>query len=132
MNSSDSIPSGTIPQYIAQGHVERVTITIDTQDQVERSGPRTMMPPRPVFEGVTPETPKLWGTRGDLEPMMTNEEKVVRFFLQPVKIIPEGDIPKENLAKHFGWELENVQQRVSSAFEICDDRLMLSDLFVQS
>lgn len=68
-----------------------------------------MTPPRPVLWGVSPETPNLWGRRGDLEPVTTNEEEVVGALLQPAKVIIEGDIPVKDIAEYFGWELGNVQ-----------------------
>jgi len=61
---------------------------------------------------------------------MANEQEVVRLFLQPVKVVLQGDVPTEYLAKDFRWELENAQQRVPSAFELDKDLLVLSDLLV--
>jgi hypothetical protein len=133
MNLSDSIPGGTILNHIEQGGVEAAIGPIMAiQYQVEWSGPRTAIPSRPVLEGVAPETPKLWGARGDLGPVMANEEEVMGSLLQPAKFTLEGDIPTENIAKYFGWELGNVQQRVPSAFELDQGPLMLSDLFIQN
>ena len=56
----------------------------------------------------------------------------MRPLLQPVKVVFEGDVPTEDIAEHFGWELGNVQQRVSSTFEFDQDPLVLSDLLVQN
>ena len=70
----------------------------------------------PVFAGVSSETPKFWSARGDLEPAMANEQEVARPLLQPAKFVFEDDVPTENIPKYFGEKLENVQQRVPSAF----------------
>ena len=86
----------------------------------------------PVFEGVAPETPKLWIARGDFEPVMKNEQEVVRSRLQPAEITFEDDVPTENISKYFGGKLENVQQRVPSAFELGQVPFLLSDPLVQS
>lgn len=52
-------------------------VAMVTQHQVEQSGLRTMAPSSPVYQSVSPETPKFWSARSDLEPMMTDEEEVV-------------------------------------------------------
>jgi len=131
MDPSDGIPGGTILEFVVQGGIRMVTVKrMTTQYQVEGSGSGMRIPPRPVLEVVTPEAPKLRSTRGDLEPVMANEQEVVGFFLQPVKVVLQGDVPTEYLAKDFGGELENVQQRVPSAFELDKDLLVLSNLLV--
>jgi len=89
------------------------------------------MPSGPVLRSISPETPKLWGGRGDCEPVVANEEEVVRLFLEPIEITLGGDVPLEDTAEHFGWEFRNVQQRVSGAFEPRDSRLVLPDLLIQ-
>ena len=63
---------------------------------------------------------------------MANKQEVVRSFFQLAKVVLEGDVPPEDIAEYFGWELVDVQQRVPSAFEFDYDLLMLLDLFLQS
>ena len=89
------------------------------------------MPACPIHRGIAPETPNFGGAQGNLEPVMADEQEVARSFLQPVEVVPEGDITPEDIAQHFGWELGNVQQTVPSAFELDDDPLVLSDLLLQ-
>ena len=69
--------------------------------------------------------------RGDLEPVVANEQEIAGSLLQLVEVALEHDIPMENLAKDFGWELGNVQQRISSAFKLDYGPLMLPDLLIQ-
>ena len=126
MDASDGIPRGTILEFVVQGGIEFLVVAISRliQYQVERSSSGTRIP-SPVLEGVAAKTPKFWSTRGDLKPVVTNEQEVVGSFLQPAKVTLGDDIPTENFAKDFGWELGNVQQRVSRTFEF-------DNLFVQS
>ena len=63
--------------------------------------------------------------------MMANEQGVVGSFLQPVEVALEGDVPLEDVAEYFGWELGYVQQGVPSAFELDDGPLVLFYLFLQ-
>ena len=78
MSTSDVIPGGTVPEYVAQGGVEMTILAfIAVQDQVEWSSPRTMGPSSPILRSTSPETPKVRSPRGDLEPVMANEEEVV-------------------------------------------------------
>ena len=130
MNPSNSISIGAILEDTGQGGVEKSVVVLDVQNQVERRGPRTIMPPRPILRVVSPEAPNLWGAQGDLGPVVANEEEVVRFFLQPVKVTLEGDVPTEDTAEYFGWEFRNVQQRVANAFEPGEGDLVLSYLLL--
>jgi len=132
MDPSYRIPGGTIPERITQGGVERVIAKSATQYQVERSGSRTAIPACPFYRGVAPETPNLVGAQGDLVPVMTNEQEVVRSSHQPVEVVLESDIAAEDVAKDFGRECGDVQQGVPSAFELYHDPLVLSDLLLQS
>ena len=78
MDASDRIPGCTILEYVAQGGVEITVVAVITvQDQVEWNSPGTTAPSGPVLQGVAPETPNLRSPRGDLEPVMANEEEVV-------------------------------------------------------
>ena len=112
MDASDGILGGTILEFVEQGGVGNLVVAIYRliQDQVEGSSSGMRGPPHPVLGDVTPKTPKFWSTRGDLEPMVTDEQEVVGLLTQPIKVILEGDVPMENLAEDFGWELGNVQQ----------------------
>jgi hypothetical protein len=50
---------------------------VPVQHEIDGSGSGTFVPSRPLFQRVAPETPKLWSVRGDLEPMVTNEEEII-------------------------------------------------------
>ena len=65
---------------------------------------------------------------------MANEEEVVRSLVQSPEVTLEGDVPAENIAEYFGWELRNVQKRVPGAFEFDRGALVLRipDLLLQS
>ena len=67
-----------------------------------------MAPSSPILRGVSPETPNLWSPRGDLESMMANEEEVVRFLIQPIKVTLDGDVPMENITNDLRWEFGHV------------------------
>jgi len=83
MNPLNNILVGASLEDIEQLVVERVIVPVEIQDQVERSGPKTVpvMPSRPVLRGVSPETPNLRGRRGDFEPVVADEEEVVRLLI---------------------------------------------------
>ena len=133
MNTSDGITGCTIPECIADRGIEISLLAIvAAQYKVERSGPRTAAPPGPIPGSVAPVTPKFRSPRGDFEPVVADEEEVVRSPIQSSEIMLGGDVPVENIAKNLGWELGNVQKRVPGAFELDDSLLMLSDLFLQS
>ena len=105
-------------KYVTQGFVERAIAVITVQDQVERGGRRTVTPACPFRWGLAPETPNLWGAQSDLEPMVANEQEIARPFLQFVEVALERDVPTEDVAKDFGRECGDIQQRVPSAFEL--------------
>ena len=90
------------------------------------------MPFRPILQIVAPATPNLGGTRGDLEPMMADEEEVIGSLLDPVEDSLGGDDPTENIPEYFGRKRGYVQQRVPSAFELDYSPLVLCDLLLQS
>jgi len=70
----------TTPDRISEGPIKRgVVVTLRSiQHQVERSGSGSVMALLPILQGVSPETPKFWGARCNLEPMVANEEEVIR------------------------------------------------------
>jgi len=75
------------------------------QHEVDGSGPRTFIPSRPFFQGVTPETPKLRSVRGDLEPTVTNGDKIVRALRQSTGVggtFIRNDVPMEYESEDFG------------------------------
>ena len=114
MDKSDGIPVGTIAEDTPYDTIENAATDIGIRYQVERGGRRMMTVPCPVHWGVTPEIPKFWSARGNLEPVMTNKQEIMRFLLQPGKGVFAGDVPTENIAKYFGRKFGNVQ-RVSSS-----------------
>jgi len=76
------LPDAT-PNRVLEGFVEedtRVTFS-PVQHQVEGSGSGTVMAFPPVLQSVSPETPKFWGSRRDFEPVVANEEEIVRALL---------------------------------------------------
>ena len=48
------------------------------QKEVEGEDSGTKVPAFPVFQIVAPGIPQSWGEIGDLEPVVTDEEEVVR------------------------------------------------------
>ena len=66
------------------------------------------MPTRPILRGVAPETPNFGGAQGDFTPVTANEQEVPRSFFQVVQVVLEDDVPSEDIAEYFGWELGNV------------------------
>ena len=114
MSKPDGIPGSTIVEYTLHGTIESAIVVVNIQYEVERGSCRAVTTPRLVHWGVTPETPKFWSARGNLEPVMTNKQEIMRFLLQPGKGVFAGDFPTENIAKYFGRKFGNVQ-RVSSS-----------------
>ena len=65
---------------------------------------------RPLHRSVAQKGPKLWGGGGNLEPVVTNEEEVVRTLPQPVKIFPSGDVPAKDVPEDFGRDVGGYVQ----------------------
>jgi len=85
MDLSDSILDDMTPDRVLKGVAEedgRVGFA-SIQHQVEGSGSGIIMALLSVLQGVSPETPEFWGAGCDLEPMVANEEEIVRTLLQP-------------------------------------------------
>ena len=86
-----------------------------------------MVPFLPVLQSVAAVGPKLRSVGCDLEPMMANEEEVVRTLGKPIEMQlgvriwawPNED-PGKDISKDFWRDTGDVQQRVSSAFELDD------------
>lgn len=91
-----------------------------------------MAPLNPIFQGITPENPKPWSSRGYLESMTSNEEEIVRSLFQPIEVACEGGLPTENIVKYFGWESGNVEKRIATAPESDDTLLVFSSLLLPS
>jgi hypothetical protein len=62
------------------------------------------VPTCPIFNRIASEAPKLRGARGDLKPMVADEEEVVRSRRQPVKVSTRNDVPTENTPKYLRRE----------------------------
>ena len=102
------------------------------QNEIEWSrDARAKIPLPPVLEVVAPEGPKLGSPRGNLEPVMRNEEEIVRVFRHIIKGFFDRGVPTENVAEYFWWERRYVQKRVASAFEFDYRVFVLFDLFLQ-
>ena len=83
MNLSYGALHDSTPDRIPEGSIEgdpRVTL-ISVQHQVEGADSRMAVAFLPVLQSVSPETPEFRGARCDFEPVMTNEEEVVRPLL---------------------------------------------------
>ena len=140
MNLSYGVPRGTILECILQGFVEIVPFEPrsvlseppSVEYEIEWGRLVSKVSLRPILQVITPETSNLWGARGDLEPVMANQEEVVRSLLQPFKGCLAGDTPTENFPEYFGWKSGHVQKRVPSAFEFNDCHLVPLDLLLQS
>ena len=112
MKRSYSIACGTVLKRVSQGSVERADRTVlhiialqVVQHEVDGSSSRTFIPPRPLFQRITPETPKLRSVRGDLEPMVTNEEEIVSALQQCTKgeeVFVQDDVPTKDGPENFG------------------------------
>ena len=88
MNSSYGALCDASSDRILEGFIEgnaRVAFA-SVQHHVERSGSGTAMAFLPILQGVSPETPEFRGKRRNLEPVVTNEEEVVRALSQPVEV----------------------------------------------
>ena len=86
---------------------------------------------RPISQVIAPKTPQLWGARGDLEPVVADEQEIVRSLFRSSEICLEGGVPAEDVPEYFRWKSGHVQQRVTSTFEFDDCRLVLLDLLLQ-
>ena len=81
------------------------------QNEIEWSrDARAKIPFLSVLEVVAPEGPKPGSPRGDLEPVMTNEEEIARVFRHVIKGFLGRDVPTENVAEYLGWERRYVQE----------------------
>ena len=79
MNLSYSVLHDATPDRILEGRIEGVLVAFESaQHQVKGGGSGTVVPFFPVPKSVSPEVPKLRGARCDLEPVVADEEKVVR------------------------------------------------------
>ena len=143
MNLSYGVPRGTILECILQGFIETapseppfvkaaISERPSVEYEIEWGRLVSKVSSRPILQVITPETPNLWGARSDLEPVMANQEEVVRSLLQPFKIHLAGDTPTEKFPEYFGRKSGHVQKRVPSAFEFDDCHLVLPDLLLQS
>ena len=75
----DRVPEGFIEEDGGVGFV-------DDQHQVEGRDSETIMTFLPILQSVSPEAPKFWGAGCDLEPVVADEEEVIRALLQSSKI----------------------------------------------
>jgi len=83
------------------------------------------MPVCPIPYRIAPKVPKLRGTRGNLKPVVANEEEVIRALRQPAEVSTRNGVPTENASQYLGWEeSRHVQQRVPGAFELDYDPLV--------
>ena len=130
MDLSYDIPRGMISERVLNGMVDKglrsCTRSI-VQDQVYRGRLRmTTEPLLPVLQSVSTVGPKLRGVGRDLEPMIANEEEVVRVLAEPIEVpvnawswIRPKEDPGKDISKDFwGHAGGYFQQRISGAFEL--------------
>ena len=95
---------------------------IPVQDEVDGGSSGTFVSSQPLFQGVSPVAPEFRHVRGDLKPMVTDEEEVVGAFSEPTKwreTTLRSDVPTKDGSKDFGGCDDGyVQQRVSSPLEL--------------
>jgi hypothetical protein len=77
---------------------------IPDEYEVKGSGPRTSVPSRPLFQGVTPESPQFRSVRGDFEPMVANEGEIVGALPQPAVwgTSTRNEAPTKDGPENFG------------------------------
>ena len=83
MNLSYGVLHDATSDRILEGSIKggiRVAL-VSVQHQVEGGGAGTVMPFLPNLPCVSPETPKLWCARSDIEPVVANEKEVVGTLL---------------------------------------------------
>ena len=117
-----NIARGPMPERVPQGFIENSIVACPpVQKEVEGEGSGTKVPAFPVSQIVTPGIPQSWGEIGDLEPVVTDEEEVVRalWYLGKVGITdPRGvDVETKDVTEDFWRYACDVQQRVSGALE---------------
>ena len=80
MNLSCCVLRDATPDCILEGSIKGNTMVTSTsvEYQVERCGSVAMIPFLPIPQRISPKTPKFWGARRDLEPVVANEEEAVR------------------------------------------------------
>ena len=107
------------PDHTVEGPIHAVVgVTfISIQHQVDGDDSRTVMSSPPFLEGVSPETPNLWSARCNFEPVVANEEEVVRPFLKPGEqwaawVPNEG--PSEYVSKDFGRNARGYERSTTN------------------
>ena len=71
-----------VPEHVSQNFVERpISVMEFIQYKVDWGrDSRKKVPPPPVFQIIAPEAPQFWGVARDSEPVVANEEDVVRIL----------------------------------------------------
>jgi len=140
VNSSYGALHDATPDRILEGFIEGSTriMFVIIQDQVEGSSSGTGMTSLPIPQRVPPEAPEFWGERCNLEPVVTNEEEVVRALLQLLdvprarRMASPNEAPNEYTPEDFGgYVCGYVQQRIPGAFELDYVSSALFDLSLQ-
>jgi hypothetical protein len=104
------------------------------QHKIDWRGSRTGVLSLPVFQTVTPETPELRGATGDFEPVVTDEEEVVRALSYSGKVVATEvwhDVQMEDVPEDFRRYARDVQRGVSRPFESDKLRRYFFDPFIQ-
>ena len=111
VNSSYGALHDATPDRILEGFIEGGVgvIFIRIQHQVEGCSSGTGMTFLPILQSVPPEAPEFRGERRTLEPVVANEEEVVRALLQPFDVpraqrmtsLPK-EAPNEYAPEDFG------------------------------
>ena len=114
MDLSYCVLRNAVSDRIPEGFIERVRAkSIVGKHKVEWSGAGTVMALLPVLERVSPETPKFRGVGCNFEPVVANEDEIVRALLQPFEAMLPNEALDEYLSEDFGrYAGGNVQQRI--------------------
>ena len=123
----------TTSDRLLEGLIEGARGTIKSaKHQVEWGGCGTAIVFLPVLERVSPETPKFRSVGCDLEPVVANEEEIVRALPKALEVRRPNEDSGEYVTKDFGRHAGGyVQQRVSVTLELDHVPVALFDPLLQ-
>ena len=128
VNSSYLVSFSAVPERISH-FMDIIKIVnfegVPIQHEINRARwiPKVELPL--ISKSIAPKTPDLRSVRGDFEPVMTNEGKVMGSLLQSAKPTPKADVSAEDVSEYFGRESGYIEKRVPDTFERCDGYLVL-------
>ena len=74
-------------------------VSCDVQHEIDETGSRTLIAPRPLVQAVAPKRPKLRGVGSDLEPVVADEEEIVGPLPQSTKAPFSEDVPTKDVTE---------------------------------